>query len=246
MDLRLLTIPAVAAAVLLLSGETSPLQSKDQVRTDIARRLEVPVKAVRDSVLPGVFEVANGGEVIYVSADGRYALKGDIFDTDRGVNVTDRRRNEARQELLKALPDEDTVVFSPAKPRYTVTVFTDVECKYCRMFHGDIAEYNRLGIKVRYAFYPRPGPGSDAWRKAESVWCSSNRQQSLTSAIQGNDAGPPRVGCHTPVARTYDLGKTLGMLGTPGIFTERGEYITGYRSPAQLVEQLRAGQSQGE
>jgi thiol:disulfide interchange protein DsbC len=243
---RLLMIPVIATVAALLSAEINHAPAREDVRAEIARRLEVPVKAVGESVIPGLFEVASGGEVIYVSADGRYALKGDIYDTDRGGNVTDRRRNEARLELLKALPDEETVVFSPAKPRYTVTVFTDVECKYCRMFHSEIAEYNRLGIKVRYAFYPRPGPGSDAWRKAESVWCSANRQESLTAAIQGRDPGPLKTACRNPVARTYDLGKTLGMMGTPGIFTEKGEYITGYRPPAQLVEQLRTGDVRGE
>lgn len=246
MKLRLFFVPAVLAVAALLSAGSSSVPIKDDARADIARRLDVPVKAVRESVIPGLFEVANGGEVIYVSTDGRYAFKGDVFDTDRGRNLTDRRRNEARQELLRSLPDDETVVFSPAKPRYTVTVFTDVECKFCRMFHSEIAEYNRLGVKVRYAFYPRPGPGSEAWRKAETVWCSANRQESLTAAIQGTDPGATKAGCRTPVARTYDLGKTLGMLGTPGIFTEKGEYITGYRPPAQLLEQLRAGDAHAE
>jgi len=246
MKSRPYTILCLIAAALFLMGATAHVPSKDEVRTEIARRLDVPVTAVRDSVVAGLYEIANGGEVIYVTADGRYALKGDIYDTDRGRNVTDLRRNEARQGLLRALPDDETVIFAPSKPRYTVTVFTDVECKFCRMFHNEIAEYNRLGVKVRYAFYPRPGPGTDAWRKAESVWCASNRQDSLTKAIQGVDSGIAKPGCRTPVARTYDLGKTLGMLGTPGIFTERGEYISGYRPPAQLVESLRAGEARND
>ena len=246
MKFKPLSAGLLALAVFLLTAASKTPSAATDSRADIARRLDVPVKAIRDSVIPGVFEIANGGEVIYVSADGRYAIKGDIYDTDHGRNVTDKRRAEARAELLRSLGDEDTVIFSPPKPRYTVTVFTDVECKYCRMFHGEIAEYNRLGIRVRYAFFPRPGPGSDAWRKAETVWCSANRQDSLTSAIQGNDPGSPKATCKTPVGRTYDLGKNLGMLGTPGIFTERGEYITGYRPPAQLLEVLRTGEVHGD
>ena len=171
MNFKPLSVGLLAAAVFLLTAASKTAPASPDTRADIARRLDVPVKSIRDSVIPGVFEIASGGEVIYVSADGRYAIKGDIYDTDHGRNITDKRRAEARVELLRSLGDEDTVIFSPAKPRYTVTVFTDVECKYCRMFHGEIAEYNRLGIRVRYAFFPRPGPGSDAWRKAETVWC---------------------------------------------------------------------------
>ncbi len=246
MKIRLLFIPVMGLMAALLMGSTSSPAGSRDIRASIAHRLDVPMTAVRDSVIPGLYEIANGGEVIYVSADGRYALKGDIYDTDHGRNLTDRRRADARQDLLKALPDDETVVFAPAKARYTVTVFTDVECKFCRMFHNEIAEYNRLGVKVRYAFFPRPGPGSDAWRKAETVWCSANRQEALTSAIQGTDPGATKGPCRTPVGRTYDLGKTLGMLGTPGIFTDKGEYISGYRPPAQLVEMLRAGETRAD
>jgi thiol:disulfide interchange protein DsbC len=198
MKLRYLVIPAVAMLSLSLMGATNRSAATADMRSDIARRLRRARQGYPQSVIPGVYEVANGGEVMYVSSDGRYAIKGDIYDTDHGRNVTDRRRAEARQELLRTLPDEETVVFSPPKPRYTVTVFTDVECKFCRMFHSEIAEYNRLGVKVRYAFFPRPGPGSDAWRKAETVWCSANRQESLTNAIQGTDPGIAKRALQNP------------------------------------------------
>ena len=96
MKLRYLLIPVVATLSLSLMGATNRGAATADMRSDIARRLDVPVKAIRESVIPGVYEVANGGEVIYVSSDGRYAIKGDIYDTDHGRNVTDRRRSEAR------------------------------------------------------------------------------------------------------------------------------------------------------
>jgi thiol:disulfide interchange protein DsbC len=218
---------------------TTAAASGTDGRAEIARRLDVPVSAVRPSAIPGLLEVANGGEVIYVSADGRYAIKGELYDTDRHRNVTEERRNAARSELLKALPDEETIVYSPARPRYSLTVFTDVDCKFCRAMHSEIAEYNRLGIRVRYAFFPREGPGSEAWRKAEAVWCAPNRQDALTRAKQGGELQASKSGCRTPVSRTYELGKTLGMRGTPGIFTAHGDYLAGYLPPAEMLAKLR-------
>jgi thiol:disulfide interchange protein DsbC len=41
------------------------------------------------------------------------------------------------------------------------------------------------------------------------------------------------------VARQYDLGRELGIRGTPGIITERGDYIPGYLPAPKLVERLR-------
>jgi len=207
-------------------------------RADIARRLDVSVDAVRPSVIAGLYEVAHGGEVLYVTTDGRYAITGDLYDTDNAKNLTDVRRTETRYAALKTVGDDDAIIFAPKSPRYTITVFTDVDCQYCRKLHSEIAEYNRLGVKIRYLFYPRGGPGSESWRKAELVWCSANRQDALTRAKQG--AAITGALCkNTPVGRTYELGQELGIRGTPGIFTDRGVYLPGYYPPAQLIEKLK-------
>jgi thiol:disulfide interchange protein DsbC len=124
-------------------------------------------------------------------------------------------------------------------------VFTDVDCGYCRKLHSQIAEYNRLGIRVRYAFYPRTGPGTESWHKAEAVWCSVDRQAALTLAKAGKEV-PAKPTCGTtPVAHTYELGQELGMRGTPGIFTEHGDYIAGYFAPDRLLQKLKELESAG-
>ena len=126
-----------------------------------------------------------------------------------------------------------------------MTVFTDVDCSYCRKLHSEIAEYNRLGIRVRYVFYPRSGPGTESWRKAEAVWCSSDRQAALTLAKSGKEL-PVNASCGpTPVARTYALGQELGMRGTPGIFTEHGDYFAGYYGPERLLQKLKELEAAG-
>jgi thiol:disulfide interchange protein DsbC len=235
---------AVALGTAALAVAAPPLPPrvdapKGDGRADIARRLDVPPEAVRPSAIAGLYEVAHGGEVVYVTTDGRYVIAGELYDSDKGKNLTSVRRAEARLETMKALSDDDAIIFTPKQPKYTLTVFTDVDCAYCRRLHADIAEYVRLGIRVRYMFYPRSGPGTDSWRKAEAVWCSANRQEALTRAKQGAEVPAAKAGCNTPVARTYAIGQELGMRGTPGIFTEHGEYVAGYLPAAQMVEKLK-------
>lgn len=235
---------AVGLAAALAASAADPkadakADAKADPRAAIAKRLEVPVDAVRPSVVAGLYEVAHGGEVLYVTGDGRYAFAGDLYDTDTTKNLTELRRTETRFAALKAVPDDEAIIFSPKAPRYTITVFTDVDCQYCRKLHSEIAEYNRLGVRVRYLFYPRSGPGTESWRKAEVVWCSANRQEALTRAKQGAEVAG-KVCKNTPVARTYALGQELGIRGTPGIFTDRGDYLPGYFPPAELVEKLKA------
>ena len=135
------------------------------------------------------------------------------------------------------------LIFGKQGSPYTITVFTDIDCGYCRKMHSQIADYNRLGIRVRYLFYPRGGPGSDAWKTAEAVWCSADRRDALTRAKQGEEikAGS----CSTPVAREYKLGQALGIRGTPGIFTHTGEYLPGYLPPQAMLAQLQKSPSGG-
>ena len=40
-------------------------------------------------------------------------------------------------------------------------------------------------MRVRYLFYPRTGPNTPSWTKAEQVWCSPNRNDALTRAKLG-------------------------------------------------------------
>jgi thiol:disulfide interchange protein DsbC len=118
-------------------------------------------------------------------------------------------------------------------------VFTDVDCAYCREFHSHIAEYNRLGIRVRYLFYPRTGPNTASWIKAEQVWCSANRKQALTRAKLGEPLHV-KLCTHTPVPREYQLGQELGVVGTPSIILSNGDLLSGYISPADLAQTVRS------
>ena len=230
---------AIATVLALAAFAHAEPAAKLDPRAAIAKRLEVGVEAVRPSALPGIFEVARGGEVLYVSSDGKYALSGELYEIGTGHNLSEKRRIEARAVALRGVSDADAIIFGPAHPRYTVTVFTDVDCPYCRKLHSEIAEYNRLGIRIKYLFFPRQGPGTEGWHKAEQVWCAADRREALTQAKLGATI-VARPGCtQTPVARTYELGEELGIRGTPGIFLDNGEYLPGYQSPEKLVQRLR-------
>lgn len=208
------------------------------VRAEIARKLDIRVEDVKPSPVPGLFEVSSGAEIAYVTADGRFYIHGDVFDMDTRDNLTDRRRNSVRAGLLAAFPDSDAVIFGPADARYTIDVFTDVDCTYCRKLHSEIAEINRLGLRVRYLMYPRSGPGTDSWRKAEAVLCAKDRRDALTRAKRGENL--PKAGCKTDaVTRSFQLGQDVGISGTPGILTAGGDLIPGYMPPNALADRVK-------
>ena len=137
---------------------------------------------VRTSPLVGWYTIQKGSIVAYISSDGRYLLQGDLIDLDQQVNLTEESRTDARRQLMSDVSDEQTIMFSPEDVKYTVSIFTDIECTYCRRLHSQIDDYLAYGIEVRYFLYPRGGPASRAWNTSEEVWCSQDRGEALTLA----------------------------------------------------------------
>jgi len=193
---------------------------------------------LRTTPVPGLYEYRQGSELVYVTADGRFGLVGDLYRLADHSNLSDVRRRELRLELLNSVPESSMVVFSPENPKYTITVFTDVDCAYCRALHKQIAEYNRLGVKVRYLFFPRTGPNTESWAKAEQVWCSPDRRSALTQAKLGEPL-KAAVCNPNPVASQYALGRSMGLTGTPGIITPSGDLLPGYAPPDELLQELQ-------
>ncbi|WP_306304412.1 thioredoxin fold domain-containing protein [Methylogaea oryzae] len=128
------------------------------------------------------------------------------------------------------------IVFAAKQPKYVVSIFTDIDCGYCRKLHSEIEQYLAEGITVRYLFFPRAGRDSDSYRKAVSVWCAKDRNAALTRAKR--DEKVESKECDNPVDEHMSLGIAMGANGTPMIVTEGGEIIPGYVNAKQLAKML--------
>lgn len=228
------------------SAQKTPGKS-DTVPADVRQRIVAKLPGAKPediafSPIPGLYEVTMGGLIAYVTPDGKYLLSGNIYDLETEVNLTATRRNAARAKALAAAPEGEMIVFSPPNPKMTVTVFTDIDCGFCRKFHNQIADINKAGVRVRYLMFPRTGPGTASWRKAESVWCSKDRREALTRAKKGEDLKTKPCGDASAIKAQYTMGEDLGVEGTPAIFTQSGDYIGGFLTPDQLVKVVEASQ----
>jgi thiol:disulfide interchange protein DsbC len=208
-------------------------------RAEVASRIPgTRPDQLRATPVPGVYELTRGTDIAYVSSDGKYALSGDMIALATNDNLTEAHRREIRARMIAAIPESEMLVFGPQDAKYTVTVFTDVDCTYCRKLHSEIAEYNRLGVRVRYLLYPRTGPGSPSWIKAEQVWCAADRKEALTRAKLGQ-ALTNKACASNPVARFHALGQDFDLQGTPDIVLADGEMFPGYVPPVELAQHLR-------
>lgn len=195
------------------------------------------IEAFEKSPVPGYYQAVVGSQLLYVSDDGRYVLQGTLYDANAKLDLTAKRLAGVNIAKLDAYPAAKRIKFAPkSKPKYKVTVFTDIDCGYCRKMHSHIAEYNERGIEVDYLFFPRSGPGTPSFTKAVSVWCAKDQKEAFTAAKSGADPQP--LQCDNPVADEYQLGISVGVDGTPAVFAEDGSKIGGYLTPDQLQAQL--------
>jgi thiol:disulfide interchange protein DsbC len=197
-----------------------------------------PIDHVVKSDLPGFHEVIVSGQIVYISDDGKYLLQGKLYDVPQKKDLTAQRIATLRAQALAGLPESKQMVFAPEHPKHSVTVFTDVDCPFCRQFHKQIAEYNHQGIAVKYVFYPLDiHPGAD--KKAVAVWCAADRKAAYTAAMNGQDPGTGTC-ANNPVAETKAFGMSLGIDATPTVLAEDGTRIEDGKaaSPAALAAEL--------
>jgi thiol:disulfide interchange protein DsbC len=230
--------PFILAASLVGLFPAAAAPDASVQETLAARFPGVEAENVRPTPVPGLWEVAVGAQVVYLSEDGRFLLRGELIDLMTSESLTDSRRAELVGQMTAKLDESRMVVFSPEKPRHTITVLTDIDCGYCRRFHREIDEYNQRGIKVRYLFYPLAGPGSPSWAKADAVWCSADRQDAMTRAKAGEEIKPKLPCENTPVTEHYQLAGQLGATGTPALLLSDGTLVPGYVPPDQLAAWL--------
>jgi len=191
---------------------------------------------ISPSVLPGVYEVVYGAQILYMSSNGQYVIQGDLIDLDKRENITESTRKVQRAKLLNDIQDDTTIIFTPKKVKHTITVFTDIDCGYCRKLHKEIQDYLDAGIKVRYLAYPRSGVNTDSYYKVVTVWCSGDKNNAMTESKAGVKL--PRKSCDNPVQEHMKLADQFGVTGTPTIVLEDGEVVPGYVPAARLSRML--------
>lgn len=191
---------------------------------------------IETTPVAGIYEVAIGPHIVYVTADGRYMFQGDLIDVLMRTSLTEPSRRLAVKKAVDAVSEKDMIIFEPKKVKHTITVFTDIDCGYCRKLHNEMQDFLDAGIRVRYMFYPRAGVGSPSYKKAVAVWCADDRLAALTAAKK--DQALELETCKNPIDEHMALVDKLGARGTPFIVFENGQTQPGYLPAKQMARLL--------
>ena len=216
------------------------LREKLSQAIEVASQNQLEIIALTETALPNIYQVElNTGEILYSDISGDYLFAGDMYETSSAglLNLSANTRQARNLEKLAAVPEDQMIIFTPEHLKASITVFTDVDCTYCRALHKDLEKLMDLGIQVRYMAYPRGGENAESFNKMVSVWCSDDRQKSLTQAKNGQSL--PERDCETPILAHYNLGNELGISGTPALVFPDGRVVPGYIESDKLAEMLK-------
>lgn len=225
---------------LLLASIGGLAHADDAAIQQSLNRLGLKQTEIQPSPLPGVKTVLSESGVLYVTEDGKHFLQGPLYDVSgaQPVNVT----NQLLEKKVEAL-SKDMIVYKAPKEQHVVTVFTDITCGYCRKLHEQMADYNALGITVRYLAFPREGLKGQVAKEMSAIWCAADRPKAFDAAMKG-EAVPPAE-CSVDIGKQYQMGILFGIQGTPAILLEDGTMIPGYQGPQDLKKYLDSQKNGG-
>lgn len=236
MKKQLLTL--LSAMALSMSGSAVAADSAEIAAIkEKLKPLQITPKSITQSEIPGMYQVLDGARILYVSKDAKYLFSGSLYEISTLKNLTDNALNDVRLDMIKSIPTSDMIAFKPeGETKHVVTVFTDIDCGYCRKLHNEMESYTDKGIEVRYLAYPRAGIGSDSYDKAVSVWCANDQQKAMTRAKDG--APVEKKTCDNPVADQYRLSQKMGLTGTPTLILDDGRQLPGYYPADRLMAEI--------
>lgn len=229
-----LAISSLVFSMSALSGSKSITETLEQVIPGLS------ISSIEKTAMDGIFQVeTTSGETLFTSEDASYFITGDLYSikNKKIVNLSEEKRETDRASIINAIPDAQKVVFPAVdEVKGRIAVFTDIDCGYCRKLHNEVPELNKMGIEVSYLAYPRAGVNSESYKKYVSAWCAEDKLTAMTRAKNGQSI--KQADCENPVTSQFNLGRSIGISGTPAIILESGTLIPGYINAQKIAQAL--------
>ncbi|MFQ0973851.1 bifunctional protein-disulfide isomerase/oxidoreductase DsbC [Gilliamella sp. CG35] len=222
-----LGLALISTSVLAGNSDITDTMSKLGYENKDLKITNTPVKGLKSVVTPdGTF---------YVTDDGKYLTQGPIYNVegDEPKNIA----NSTNLALMKTI-EKDAIIYKAKDEKYVISVFTDYTCHYCKLLHENIDQYLNNGISVHYFAYPRAGADSEVGKNMQSIWSVADRKAAFDKAYKG-DPITPATSDVPYVTQQFNVGRQLGISGTPSIVLSDGQLIPGYIPADKLIEILK-------
>ncbi len=196
--------------------------------------IDAKILSASSTSMEGIYWVtAEGIPSFFADRQGKHILQGKLIQVggETPVDISAKLSAQEAKKKLETVAKKDMIIYpAEGKTKASIYVFTDATCPYCQKLHHNVPEMNKKGIEVRYLAWPRH---PKAKTLLDAVWCSDDRKKAMDMAKNGKV--PEAKSCENPVQAQTELGFSIGVSGTPAIYTEDGEQIGGY-IPLENIE----------
>ncbi len=231
---------SVLLVSIVLSTTLQAQTHTPQNTTDVLREklnqiaTNIQVERISKSKIDGLYTInIRDSRPFYVDSAGEWLIQGTLYAMSPNGLV-----DTYLVDKLNNVKDSQTIIFpATGQEKTQITVFTDIDCGYCRQFHREVPQLNKNGVSVRYLAFPRAGVGSESYRKIETAWCAENTRKALTTFKSGGHINYTTCP-QSPIKQHLQLVRQLELRGTPAVFTAKGEHIGGYRSASDILKVL--------
>lgn len=223
------------------SGAPVSKEVGTRIRAGLRERFpQLTVLDVRESELPGLYEVMAPDGVTYTDIATNYVVMGPLIDSRAHRNLSQDHWKAFNRVDYASLPFDLAIKSTRGNGSRQIAVFADPKCPFCQELEEQLAKLDDITV---YTFlYPLEEVHPGATVQAHQIWCSSDRETTWNNWMRKRET-PAAADCASdPVKNLAALGERLHIVTTPTIIFPSGERSPGLPKPSQL-EQLLAAQS---
>ena len=219
-------------ALLVMTGLiTSCFAAETSVEANIKKVLEprlgdgAKIESIKESPVPGLYEVRAGGDIIYTDKKGEFIIVGQIFVAKTAQNLTKERLEEINKIKFSDLPLENAVKLVKGDGKRVIAIFEDPNCGYCKRFRQTtLHEIDNVTV---YTFMYNI-LSEDSAVKSKNIWCSPDRNKAWDDwMVAGKPAPVAAANCVNPNEKVSALGQKLRINATPALFFADGTRVSG-------------------
>lgn len=243
----------------------SSLSEKDQKILTTLQRVypQNRIRLVRETPVTGFYEVILGEGVSYVfvtpqtlkeldriTKDNRdtyfrhWLFGGVFYDMATQTDLTAPMKKLAQMVDVTKLPLANAIVREKGNAQNALFIFTDPRCPFCKKLEAELAQLTDVRLYTFLA--PLTSLHPDAKEVSARIWCAKNQAEALEDFMLKDRELEGPAHCTTPLTQNEKLMAELGIKGTPTLFFENGERVTGALSSEAIREKFEKIQKMKE
>ncbi len=191
--------------------------------------------AVTATPLPTIYEVRINNDLVYVDSTGRYLFAQEsMIDIKEEKNLTSLRMDEILRVKWEELPLNLALKQVIGNGKKQVAVFEDPNCGHCRNTRRALMQMTDVTI---YTF-TYPILAADSTLKVRQTLCAKDPMKAWNELMLEQKVPNNPGTCENNLDQIVQLGKKLGVTGTPTLIFRDGKRVPSGMSPERLTQLL--------